>query len=1078
MIDGNKGRGWIQVEDVQIIQSKLIPPVPQASYMRLPNLNKLMNKTQNYRLTIIQGGPGYGKSLCLAQFMKDNQSLYSWYTVTSEDDNIIPFVTYLLKSIDRVYPSFYDSFRNVKMPINLLNEDDLERWIALFINKLLEIPTAFSIVIDDFHYVAHEFQINKLMERIVELLPPHIRLIISTRIRPRWSNLLKMKMKDHMFEIIERDFLFSKEETVVYLEDNYNLTLTHEEIDDVYNFTEGWPIVVNLIAFQLQEKGLLQSTKKPVLKNLFDYLSEEVFQHLNDTERKWLLKFSIFSTFSRQLIEDFYNDEAVRHLHLLVNNYSFIQKLAGDDTFRYHSLFKRFLRNKWKEIDEEQYINLNKKASKYYSLQQHYIEATYHATETDDDSFIGNVLIKTANPLIRSGQFDWFLDIYKNLSEDVINENYLLYYYAGEVHRYRAFYEQAGKAYISCLKYAKKHQNAYLLSRTYAGIAHIFLDTIQPALAEKYLKKSIDWSQKTTVMSTDEKLLLKRQFAENLVNLGRAADAKLWVKKESLPEKVLRRGNLDARIYLRMGRLREAETTLIEETSRASVPDSHRETQVLLSFIYSLTGEVDLALKNAKEGIEIGKQVNSGFIRAVGYTRAGHAEMLDNSYHLEQAEQYYKKGINLMKQLNVPRGLVEPTMGLAILQARKGNFTDAIENSKIAYREAEIVNDQWMTALVLVSMAMIYFYQKKYSKAESKALKARELFSVGGDHFGLVICNFWLSMVYEKCDNMEKLATHFCEFIRIFQKGNFVFYLQKDTFFGPFDREAVYPLIRRVSEFNKSIEQYKIIQDMTKKVDVHPGYHIYVSIFDSVTVYMGTNLQAPLSWQREKSKEMLLYFLLHANRLLSKEEIILALWPNSDPNDDRNFKVTLNHLLKVIEPNRKVRQQSFFIERRQKMYRLSKFAVVNSDMNVFEQYVEKGFTTQNEAQSLATLLKANSVYKSVPFEDYRHIDWLVPTKERLEHKYMRMLEKIAQHYVKLEAYDVAIDWCERLITLDNTWEEAYRLVMIAYYELQNRPQSIKWFEKCKTILHEELNIEPMEATINLYEMIVNEEVLS
>lgn len=1062
------------MEHVQIIHSKLIPPVPQATYMRLPNLNKKMNISQNYRLTIIQGGPGYGKSLSLAQFMKDNQLSYSWYTVTSEDDNIIPFVTYLLKSINLVYPFFDDSFQDVKMPINILNEDDFERWIALFINKLLEIPTAFSIVIDDFHYVAHEFQINKLMERIIELLPPHIQLIISTRIRPRWSNLLKMQMKDHMFEITERDFLFTKEETVVYLEDNYNIKLTNEEIEDVYNFTEGWPIVLNLIAFQLKEKGLSQSTKNPVLKNLFNFLSEEVFQHLSEIERKWLLRFSIFPTFSLQLIEDFYNEEAVHYLHLLVSNYSFIQTLDSGDTFRYHSLFKRFLRNKWKELDEQQYIHLNKKASEYFNLKKHYIEATYHATETEDGSFIGKVLIKTANQLIRSGQFDWYLDIYKDLNEEVINKHYLLYYYAGEVHRYRAFYEQAERAYISCLKYAKRHQNAYLLSRSYAGIAHIFLDTIQPALAEKYLKKSIDWSQKTTHMSVDEKLLLKRQFAENLVNLGRAADAKLWVEEESLPKEVLRRGNLDARIYLRMGRLREAEKTLVEEASRGLVPDSHRETQVLLSFIYSLTGEVDLAIQNAKEGIEIGEQVSSGFIRAVGYTRVGHAEMLDNPYHLQQAEQYFLKAIELMKQLNVPRGLVEPMMGLAVLQARIGNFTEAIENSKIAYRETEKVNDQWMTALVLVSKVMIYFYQKNDTKAKQKAFRAKELFSISGDYFGIMACHFWLSMIYNRSNELEKLSEHVHKFLTIYKEGNYTFFLQKDTLFGPFDKEIIYPLIYRVSEFDKGMQQYKCIQDLNEISNVHPGYHIYVSIFDSVEVYISENIQQSLSWQREKAKELLLYFLLNANRLLSKEEIILALWPNSNPNDDRNFKVTLNHLLKVIEPNRKARQQSFFIERKGMMYRLSKYCTVNSDMHFFERNIERGFTAKNDTEGLASLLKANAIYKGIPFEDYRHIDWITSTKERLEHQYIRMHEKIAQHYIRLGEYDKVIYWCERLITLDKTWEEAYRLIMIAYYELQNRPQSIKWYNKCKMVLQEELNIEPMEPTINLYEMILNE----
>lgn len=64
------------------------------------------------------------------------------------------------------------------------------------------------------------------------------------------------------------------------------------------------------------------------------------------------------------------------------------------------------------------------------------------------------------------------------------------------------------------------------MSLSNAGIAHIYLDTIQPALAETYLIKAIHYSQITEKMPEKERALLKRQFAENLVNLGRAKDAR------------------------------------------------------------------------------------------------------------------------------------------------------------------------------------------------------------------------------------------------------------------------------------------------------------------------------------------------------------------------------------------------------------------------------------------------------------------------------------------------------------------------------------------------------------------------
>ena len=64
-------------------------------------------------------------------------------------------------------------------------EEDLNRWLTLFINELCEISEPIIMVIDDFHLVDHVFHINYMMEKIIDFLPPHVHLVIATRIRPR-----------------------------------------------------------------------------------------------------------------------------------------------------------------------------------------------------------------------------------------------------------------------------------------------------------------------------------------------------------------------------------------------------------------------------------------------------------------------------------------------------------------------------------------------------------------------------------------------------------------------------------------------------------------------------------------------------------------------------------------------------------------------------------------------------------------------------------------------------------------------------------------------------------------------------
>src|SRR5699024_11975150 len=101
------------MEKIQIIKSKLIPPIPSTTYMRRSSFIKQMNIASRHRLAILHSGPGFGKSMGLAQYFKDSKEIYSWYTATAEDDDIITFISYLKERNRRVIPSFGQSLTNL-----------------------------------------------------------------------------------------------------------------------------------------------------------------------------------------------------------------------------------------------------------------------------------------------------------------------------------------------------------------------------------------------------------------------------------------------------------------------------------------------------------------------------------------------------------------------------------------------------------------------------------------------------------------------------------------------------------------------------------------------------------------------------------------------------------------------------------------------------------------------------------------------------------------------------------------------------------------------------------------------------
>ena len=1064
-----------------IILSKLSAPIPSSTYMRRSSLMKKLKTNTHKKLTLLHSGAGYGKSSALAQYFADSRALYSWYSITEEDDGILPFLRHLICSIQKTVPTFGRGFNDKDLISAYPKESELQQLYSLFSNELSNIDEPLSIVLDDFHLVDHVFHINYIMEKIIEFLPPNIHVVVSTRLRPKWSILLKLKLSGKLVEIIESDLMFTEEEILVFFEDYFDKPITIQDASEIMRLTEGWAIAIQLIAMQVAETNRqISQLVNPALNDLFSYLLEEVFLLLSAEDQQSLINFSVFPLFAANDIQDFFNDEEAKNMERLASSHAFIQPLGDSNTFRFHSLFQQFLETKSKQKDTLAFYDTHRQAASYFQKKENIVQSIHHAVKANDEYFLAELLTIFAPKMIKAGQFDWLLELLNDhLSKAIRDHFYELYYYEGECHRYRAFYEKARLSYEATLEKAFQKENILYISRANAGLAHIYLDTIQPALAQPYLKEAIEWAERGRDISALEKVFLQRLMAENLVNIGKANDAKAWIEQEKLDPAILTEGNLDARILLRTGKLFEAQQLLERRTrDEASLPDSHRETDVLLSFIYSLTGQVSLAKISAGKGIETGIREKSGFVEAVGLIRLGHSEVLTDSFDLETPEVCYLQAIQKMDDLNVSRAKAEPYMGLSILKSRQGFFREAIHYGEKGLRETDKVNDYWLSAYILLGLGIVYLENAKFIDAVEQLKQANELFTNCEDVYGEMISHYWLMCIHHTLNEEDSLGEHAKRFMELCAMHNYYFFLQNRTVFGPIDLQANYPILQQIytiHQDNKYVGQ--IINKLNIKAETnYPGYTLYLRLLGPFTLYMGNDEVNDRKWQRDKSKELFSYLYLQNHRYVPKEELIQMLWGECDTKKlDRDFKVTLNSLLKVLEPNRQAREESYFILRKQSMYRLNPNAFVGSDVRDFNHFAQNGIEEISPHLSKELLLKAVNLYKGELFENRSMIEWISSEREKMEQLYIQVLERLSQTYTRLKEYEKTIYWAEKLLTYDSTWEEAYRLLMYAYYQLQNRSQSVKWYDRCVQVLEKELNIEPMHTTIQMFEMITGYE---
>lgn len=1070
---------------IQVLQTKITPPNLKDTILRRPSLMKKMKTIPRYPLTILHSGAGYGKTTALASYIRDQKKLSCWYSVGPSDDDIIPFLIYMVYAIRKNHQGFgTELLLYVENIERYVRDEEIRTLCSLFINEITILDSNIMLVIDDYHLIQHSSSIDQWMTWLIQHLPPNLNLVISSRKKPSWDFLTSMIVKEELLEIRQRDLMFSYDEVEVLLSDLYEGDMTEKEIEKIFSLTEGWIIAIGMIRQQLSSDGGLESilnNKSKTLDELFRFLAMEVFMKQPPMIQQFLENTCIFEEVNGKVCDEVLGIRSSAEMLKELSDHNLFLLSIGEGQYRYHALFKEFLEQRLFSTNDRHFYNLHIQTARYYQRIGDFNQAIYHLEAIRDFERIAEILHHYGEKMIQNGQLEGLLDRIKSIPESIMSHYYLLWLYKGEALRYRCSYEEAEACYIKTIHLAESARDLRSLSKAYEGQARIYLDTIQPGKAERYLLQAIEALEENESSSNEDKSRLYQLMAENLANAGQANKAKKWFEKGRSLNIPLLDGNLESRLYLRTGKLVEAKKILsqkkVVERNQKTIhlQQSHRETDLLLSLIEAFMGNGQEAKELAESGIKQGVQFQAPFVEACGWIRMGHAVQLLDKYDSSLASQCYETALEIMDEINVSRGKAEPLMGLCLLNGNRGLYDRAIEYGNRALDETEKVKDAWLSALILLCMGISSVHNEKWEEAEQYLTRCEALYTNCGDQYGIVLTQLWFAFLYFYQKNREAFKGFIMNFLKKLQVGGYDFILTKRTTFGPLDLYNIVPLLLEAQKEGIHLPYVnQLLNDLGySNITSHPGYTLRIQTLGKFRVWLGSQEVEESDWQRGKAKELLEFFVTMRNRMIAREEIFAMLWPeHEEAAAARDFKVALNALNNALEPNRVARSTPFFIQREGSSYGLNQEAGYQLDIIEFEEWIHAGLHEKDTDQIIKCLRRALEYYEGDYLPNRRYEDWCLGERERLQVLFLRGAERIAQGFVQTEEFEEAIYWCEQILEKDRTWEEAYRLLMFCYYHKNNRPQAIKWYRKCVAALQEELGVDPMQPTKQMYEMVL------
>lgn len=106
-----------------------------------------------------------------------------------------------------------------------------------------------------------------------------------------------------------------------------------------------------------------------------------------------------------------------------------------------------------------------------------------------------------------------------------------------------------------------------------------------------------------------------------------------------------------------------------------------------------------------------------------------------------------------------------------------------------------------------------------------------------------------------------------------------------------------------------------------------------------------------------------------------------------------------------------------------------------------------------------------------PFEE-----WLLLTRAQLQQQALTALHTLVDHYLTARQWSRAVAAAQRAIELDPWREVAHRQLMRALAEGGDRAAALEQFERCRSVLADDLGVEPDEETRRLYERILTHDL--
>ncbi|WP_345567734.1 helix-turn-helix transcriptional regulator [Nonomuraea rosea] len=389
---------------MSLAATKLRPPLPPGQLVRRSRLDDILDAgvEGQARLVLVSAPAGSGKSTLLASWLAGRPEAVAWLQAEESDSDPARFWSYLVEAIGQARPF---AAGDVKSAVVGSNGDDLVVVSAL-VNELADAAEPLVVAIDDYHLIDNG-SVQRGMERLIDLCPRQVTIVLSTRIDPPFR-LGRLRVRGQIAEIRGADLRFDADEASGLLGSAVR-SLDRARLDQLCGRTEGWAAGLVLAGLSLEraaDPGEFVEAFRGDDQLVVEYLRDEFFAAVDADDRRRLLETSILEQLSGALVDSVTG--ATGGAKWLLDTAGTNQLLIGLDRtrtwFRYHHLLRDLLRLEAHQTFPERIPGLHARAAEWYESQGDHGQAIVHRLAGGEARQAARLLLVHGPRLLAGGQ--------------------------------------------------------------------------------------------------------------------------------------------------------------------------------------------------------------------------------------------------------------------------------------------------------------------------------------------------------------------------------------------------------------------------------------------------------------------------------------------------------------------------------------------------------------------------------------------------------------------------------------------------------------------------------------------------